>query len=226
MEQFIAELSKETGYSFKPAKNGLAAVACHDPLVELSGVINTLAVSLMKTADDACSPAHWCGEVLGSWDRVHDAALANCYFRGNEPGSSIIPGKVNPIQREGKLQEIESKYIEADRKRSAMMMDFEKERAKWSLERDHLVVQEVIATLEKKKENLILENDKLKSERLARKPLYSAVSNSITSMGRYIPGKYKENYSGVKMSLEERRVARETGNSDTRSDYRAKELPK
>lgn len=68
-----------------------------------------------------------------------------------------------------------------------------------------------------------MENDKLKSERLTRKPLYSAVSNSIASMGRYIPGKYKENYSGMKMSLEERRAARD---SDIGSDYKSKDSSK
>jgi len=125
-----------------------------------------------------------------------------------------------------KLQEIEAKYIEADRKRSSMLIEFEKERAKWSLEKDHLIVQkneaqEIIAVLEKKKENLIIENDKLKSERLTRKPLYSAISNSIASSSRYITGRYKENYSGMKMSVEEKRIVRD--NSDTSSDHKSKE---
>jgi chromosome segregation ATPase len=133
--------------------------------------------------------------------------------------------KVYEKERENykvKLQEIEAKYIEADRKRSSMLMEFEKERARWSLEKDHLIVQkneaqEIIATLEKKKENLIIENDKLKSERLTRKPFYSAVSNSVASSSRYISGRYKENYSGAKMLLEERRGR---DGSDTSSDYR------
>ena len=108
-----------------------------------------------------------------------------------------------------KLQEIESKFTEADSRRGVMMMEFEKERAKWSLERDHLIMQknegqEVIARLEKRKENLMLENDKLKSERTARKPLYAGVASSNASMSRYTSiatGKYKENIaSGIRAS--------------------------
>lgn len=88
-KQFIDELSKETGYSFKPAKSGLVAVACHDPLVDLSGVLNTLAVSLMKIADDI--------RFLGSGPRC---GFGELLLPGNEPGSSIMPGKVNPTQCE------------------------------------------------------------------------------------------------------------------------------
>eukprot|EP01022_Parablepharisma_sp_SALTPOND_P029008 TRINITY_DN722_c0_g1_i1.p1 TRINITY_DN722_c0_g1~~TRINITY_DN722_c0_g1_i1.p1 ORF type:complete len:1467 (-),score=323.46 TRINITY_DN722_c0_g1_i1:3360-7760(-) len=123
-----------------------------------------------------------------------------------------------------KLQEIENKYTEVDSKRGVMMMDFEKERAKWSLERDHLIMQkneahEIIARLEKRKENLMLENDKLKSERTMRKPLYAGVANSTTSMSRYTSiasGKYKENYAGMKpMTFEDKGYIHDIGDTDS-----------
>ena len=93
-----------------------------------------------------------------------------------------------------KIHESEAKYSEVESKRGVMMMEFEKERAKWSLERDHLLLQknesqEVIAKLEKRKENLLLENDKLKSERLARKPFHQGIANTASSMSRYCNNK-------------------------------------
>jgi fumarate hydratase class II len=86
---FTDELSKETGYPFKPSKSALVAVACHDIFVEISGSLNTLAVSLMKIADDI--------RFLGSGPRC---GFGELLLPGNEPGSSIMPGKVNPTQCE------------------------------------------------------------------------------------------------------------------------------
>lgn len=82
----IAEL---TGYPFVSAKNKFAALASHDPLVFASGALKTTACSLMKIANDI----RW----LGSGPRcgLHELILPE-----NEPGSSIMPGKVNPTQSE------------------------------------------------------------------------------------------------------------------------------
>ena len=82
----IAEL---TGLPFVSAPNKFAALASHDPLVMASGALRTLAVSLMKIANDI----RW----LGSGPR---AGLAELILPANEPGSSIMPGKVNPTQAE------------------------------------------------------------------------------------------------------------------------------
>jgi fumarate hydratase class II len=82
----IAEL---TGLPFVTAPNKFAALAAHDALVMASGAIRTLAVSLMKIANDV----RW----LGSGPR---AGLAELILPANEPGSSIMPGKVNPTQTE------------------------------------------------------------------------------------------------------------------------------
>ncbi len=88
-EKFAAELAAETGYPFKPARNLFAALACHDPLVDLSGALNTLAVSLMKIGNDI--------RFLGSGPRC---GFGELLLPENEPGSSIMPGKVNPTQCE------------------------------------------------------------------------------------------------------------------------------
>ena len=82
----IAEL---TGKPFKSARNKFEALAAHDALVELSGVLKTIAASLMKIANDV----RW----LGSGPR---AGIGELLLPENEPGSSIMPGKVNPTQSE------------------------------------------------------------------------------------------------------------------------------
>ncbi len=82
----IAEL---TGLPFVPAKNTFAALAAHDALVMMSGVLRTLACSLMKIANDI----RW----MSSGPR---AGLGELVLPENEPGSSIMPGKVNPTQSE------------------------------------------------------------------------------------------------------------------------------
>jgi fumarate hydratase class II len=85
----MAIISKETGCSFKEAKNHFEAQSAQDSLVEASGYLRTLAVSLMKIANDI----RW----LGSGPR---AGLGELRLPENEPGSSIMPGKVNPTQSE------------------------------------------------------------------------------------------------------------------------------
>ena len=74
---------------FEPAENSFAALASHDELVGLSGALNTLAVALTKIANDI--------RLLGSGPR---AGLGELILPENEPGSSIMPGKVNPTQCE------------------------------------------------------------------------------------------------------------------------------
>lgn len=82
-------LAKQTGQPFVSAKNKFYALASHDPLVAASGALRTLSVALMKIANDI----RW----LGSGPR---AGLAELLLPENEPGSSIMPGKVNPTQSE------------------------------------------------------------------------------------------------------------------------------
>ena len=88
-ERFAEEVSKITGYPFQTAANKFEALAAHDALVEFSGVLNTLAVSLFKIANDI--------RLLGSGPR---SGLGELILPENEPGSSIMPGKVNPTQAE------------------------------------------------------------------------------------------------------------------------------
>ncbi len=88
-EQFCKEVCALTSLPFTPAPNFFEALAAHDSLVECSGVLNTLAVSLMKIANDL--------RLLGSGPRAGIGELA---LPENEPGSSIMPGKVNPTQAE------------------------------------------------------------------------------------------------------------------------------
>lgn len=88
-ERVAQELAQMTGYPFCVAKNRFAALAAHDPLVMLSGALKTLAVALMKMANDI----RW----LGSGPRC---GLGELILPANEPGSSIMPGKVNPTQCE------------------------------------------------------------------------------------------------------------------------------
>ncbi len=86
---FAAEVARCTGLPFVTALNKFEALASHDALVELSGVLNTLAVSLNKIANDI--------RLLGSGPR---SGLGELSLPENEPGSSIMPGKVNPTQCE------------------------------------------------------------------------------------------------------------------------------
>jgi len=88
-ETFAEEVAKLTGLPFITAPNKFEALATHDSLVELSGVLNTLAVSLMKIANDF--------RLLGSGPRC---GIGEISLPENEPGSSIMPGKVNPTQSE------------------------------------------------------------------------------------------------------------------------------
>jgi fumarate hydratase class II len=88
-EKFAKEVSSFTGYEFKTAPNKFEALACNDALVEFSGTLNTLAVSLMKIANDI--------RLLASGPRC---GLGELKLPENEPGSSIMPGKVNPTQCE------------------------------------------------------------------------------------------------------------------------------
>ena len=85
----IAEIARLTGLPFAPAPNLFAAQGAHDALVHLSGALRTLAVSLMKIAGDV--------RLLASGPRT---GLAELVLPANEPGSSIMPGKVNPTQAE------------------------------------------------------------------------------------------------------------------------------
>jgi fumarate hydratase class II len=86
---FAQKISRLTGLRFRPADNKFEALASHDALVALSGALNTLAVSLTKIANDI--------RLLGSGPR---AGLGELKLPENEPGSSIMPGKVNPTQAE------------------------------------------------------------------------------------------------------------------------------
>ena len=88
-KKIIKEISKITRVPFKPAKNKFAALAAHDEIVNFSGTLNTAAVCLMKIANDI--------RFLGSGPR---AGYGELTLPANEPGSSIMPGKVNPTQSE------------------------------------------------------------------------------------------------------------------------------
>lgn len=84
-----AAIAKETGLPFVSAENKFEALAAHDSLVEVSGVLKTIACSLMKISNDI----RW----LASGPR---AGIGEISIPENEPGSSIMPGKVNPTQSE------------------------------------------------------------------------------------------------------------------------------
>jgi fumarate hydratase, class II len=88
-EVFCHELAELTGLPFIPAVNKFEAIAAHDALVEASGALNTLAVSLAKIANDI--------RLLGSGPRC---GIGELRLPENEPGSSIMPGKINPTQAE------------------------------------------------------------------------------------------------------------------------------
>jgi len=85
----VEEISQLTGQPFKVARNKFAGLAAHDALVELSGALKTLGAALMKIANDI----RW----LASGPR---SGLGEIILPANEPGSSIMPGKVNPTQSE------------------------------------------------------------------------------------------------------------------------------
>ena len=88
-EHVAARLTQETGLPFHCTANHFAALAAHDPLVNAHGALKTLAVALMKIANDI----RW----LASGPRC---GFGELHLPENEPGSSIMPGKVNPTQCE------------------------------------------------------------------------------------------------------------------------------
>lgn len=88
-EKFAANVAKITDIGFVTAENKFEALAAHDALVELSGALNVIATSLMKIANDI--------RLLGSGPRC---GIGEINLPENEPGSSIMPGKVNPTQCE------------------------------------------------------------------------------------------------------------------------------
>jgi fumarate hydratase class II len=88
-ENAVGEIAKLTGLPFTPAENKFAALAGHDDLVAFSGALNSCACALMKIANDI----RW----LGSGPRC---GIGELNLPANEPGSSIMPGKVNPTQCE------------------------------------------------------------------------------------------------------------------------------
>jgi fumarate hydratase class II len=88
-EAFAAEVAAFTGLDFVTAENKFEALAAHDAFVEMSGMLNTIAASLNKIANDI--------RLLGSGPR---SGLGELSLPENEPGSSIMPGKVNPTQCE------------------------------------------------------------------------------------------------------------------------------
>jgi fumarate hydratase class II len=91
-EQTAAVIAEETGYPFVTAPNKFAAQASLDPMVRMSGRLRNVAVVLFKFANDL----RWLGS--GPRTGIHELLLPD-----NEPGSSIMPGKVNPTQAEAML---------------------------------------------------------------------------------------------------------------------------
>ena len=88
-EGVAAEIARISGHPFVTAPNKFEALAAHDALVEMSGALKTVAASLMKIANDI--------RMLGSGPRC---GIGEIHLPENEPGSSIMPGKVNPTQCE------------------------------------------------------------------------------------------------------------------------------
>jgi fumarate hydratase class II len=88
-KKIVSEIKKITKLPFKPSPNKFASLAAHDAIVNFSGTMNTTAVCLMKIANDV--------RFLGSGPR---AGYGELILPENEPGSSIMPGKVNPTQCE------------------------------------------------------------------------------------------------------------------------------
>jgi fumarate hydratase class II len=92
-EKVAEEIAAATGMPFKTAPNKFEALAAHDALVQLSGATKTVAAALFKIANDI--------RLLGSGPRC---GLGELILPENEPGSSIMPGKVNPTQCEALTQ--------------------------------------------------------------------------------------------------------------------------
>ncbi len=92
-EQVVKEINSLTGINFTSAPNKFEAIAAHDDLVKTSGALKTLAASLLKISNDI----RW----LASGPRC---GLGEIELPVNEPGSSIMPGKVNPTQAEALIQ--------------------------------------------------------------------------------------------------------------------------
>merc|ERR1712080_586266 len=88
-EKVASKVSDLTGLPFVTAPNKFEALAAHDAMVEVSGALNVIACSIMKIANDI--------RFLGSGPRC---GLGELSLPENEPGSSIMPGKVNPTQCE------------------------------------------------------------------------------------------------------------------------------
>lgn len=88
-DKVAATIAKLTGYPFRSAENKFEALSAHDAMVETSGALKTLAVSLMHIANNL--------RLLASGPRC---GIGEIMFPANEPGSSIMPGKVNPTQAE------------------------------------------------------------------------------------------------------------------------------
>lgn len=91
-QKIVAEISKRTGLKFTEARNHFEAQACKDALVEMSGQLKTIACSLAKVANDV----RW----LGSGPRC---GIGELQLPAVQPGSSIMPGKVNPVIAESVL---------------------------------------------------------------------------------------------------------------------------
>lgn len=88
-DAFCAALVRQTGHAFRPADNKFAGISAHDEMLALSGALNGTAATLMKIANDI--------RLLGSGPR---GGLGELVLPKNEPGSSIMAGKVNPTQAE------------------------------------------------------------------------------------------------------------------------------
>ena len=88
-EKFAENVAQITGLDFVTAENKFEALAAHDAMIEISGALNVIAASLMKIANDL--------RLLGSGPRC---GIGEINLPANEPGSSIMPGKVNPTQCE------------------------------------------------------------------------------------------------------------------------------
>lgn len=88
-ENVAKHIADLTGLPFKTAENKFEALAAHDAIVEAHGALKTVAVSLMKIANDV--------RILSSGPR---SGIGEIFIPDNEPGSSIMPGKVNPTQSE------------------------------------------------------------------------------------------------------------------------------
>ena len=88
-DKVAAKIAELTGYPFRSAANKFEALSAHDAIVETSGALKSLAVSLMHIANNS--------RMLASGPRC---GIGEIMFPANEPGSSIMPGKVNPTQAE------------------------------------------------------------------------------------------------------------------------------